>query len=134
MSSLSRPQALLAIALGLLLLPSPLAPLASAQPAAATVTLTENAATYTLDNGIVKVQVAKSSGDLVSLRFKDMEMLATFYTEDGQPDLTRDPPGENKAGLNRGMTDHQYGFWSHDAMVVCSPKSGPGGMRVSEGP
>ena len=45
---------------------------------------------------------------------KDLEMLATFYTTDGQPDLTRDPPGENKTGLNRGMTDHQYGFWSAD--------------------
>jgi rhamnogalacturonan endolyase len=116
MSSLSRPQAALALSVGLLLLPSPAVPLVSAQSAAAAVTLTENAATYTLDNGIVKAQVAKSSGDLVSLRFKDLEMLATFYTEEGQPDLTRDPPGENKAGLNRGMTDHQYGFWSHDAM------------------
>ena len=83
----------------------------------AQVTLTEDEQTYTLDNGIVKAMVAKESGDLVSLRYKDMEMLATFYTADGsKPDLKRDPPGENRAGLNVSMTDHQYGFWSHDAM------------------
>jgi rhamnogalacturonan endolyase len=83
----------------------------------APVTLTEDEKTWTLDNGIVKAMVAKESGDLVSLRYKDMEILATFYTEDGsKPDLKRDPPGENREGLNRTMTDHQYGFWSHDAM------------------
>ena len=82
----------------------------------APVTISENDRTYTLDNGIVKVMVAKESGDLVSLKYKGMEMLATFEDADGLPDLNRDPPGENLAGLNRGMTDHQYGFWSHDAM------------------
>ena len=82
----------------------------------APVAITENDRTYTLDNGIVKAIVAKESGDLVSLKYKDLEMLATFDGADGLPDLNRDPPGENLAGLNRGMTDHQYGFWSHDAM------------------
>ncbi len=82
----------------------------------APVTISENDRTYTLDNGIVKAMVAKESGDLVSLKFKEMEMLATFEDADGIPDLSRDPPGENLTGLNRGMTDHQYGFWSHDAM------------------
>lgn len=80
------------------------------------VTLLEDAATYTLDNGIVTAMVAKESGDLVSLRYKDLEMLGTFLLSDGKPDLERDPPGANPNGLNRGMTDHQYGFWSHDAM------------------
>ena len=80
------------------------------------VVISENDRTYTLDNGIVKAIVAKESGDLVSLKYKDLEMLATFEGADGLPDLNRDPPGENLAGLNRGMTDHQYGFWSHDAM------------------
>ena len=89
---------------------------ASRARAAAAVTLTEDAATYTLDNGIVTATVAKASGDLVSLRYKNLEMLATFLTPDGKPDLERDPPGANPDGLNRGMTDHQYGFWSHDAM------------------
>ena len=89
---------------------------ASRARAAAAVTLTEDAATYTLDNGIVTATVAKASGDLVSLRYKNLEMLATFLTPDGKPDLERDPPGANPNGLNRGMTDHQYGFWSHDAM------------------
>src|SRR5262245_48230008 len=80
------------------------------------VSISENDHAYTLDNGIVKAMVAKESGDLVSLVYKGMEMLATFADADGNPDLARDPPGENLAGLNRGMTDHQYGFWSHDAM------------------
>ena len=59
----------------------------SAEPAGAAVTLTEDAATYTLGNGIVTAQVAKNSGDLVSLRFKDLEMLATFYAADRRPDV-----------------------------------------------
>src|SRR5690606_28093149 len=83
---------------------------------AAPVTITEDAALYTLDNGIVTARVAKDSGDLVSLRYKGMEMLATFLKDDGTPDLEKDPPGHNPNGVNRGMTDHQYGFWSHDAM------------------
>jgi len=80
------------------------------------VTIKEDAETYILDNGIVTARVAKASGDLVSLRYKEMEMLATFLTPAGEPDLQRDPPGANPNGLNKGMTDHQYGFWSHDAM------------------
>lgn len=87
-----------------------------AQPAGGAVSLHEDEVTYTLDNGIVTVRVAKASGDLVSLRYKNMEMLATICKEDGTPDLEKDPPGANPNGLNRGMTDHQYGFWSHDAM------------------
>jgi rhamnogalacturonan endolyase len=83
---------------------------------AADVTVTEDANLYTLDNGIVTARVAKASGDLVSLRYKNLEMLATFLTPDGLPDLAKDPPGHNPHGLNRGFTDHQYAFWSHDAM------------------
>ena len=87
-----------------------------AREAASPVSLEETAELYILDNGILHAQVAKASGDLVSLRYRGREMFATFLKEDGEPDLVRDPPGENLEGLNRGMTDHQYGFWSHDAM------------------
>lgn len=80
------------------------------------VTVAEDTHTYTLDNGIVTARVAKASGDLVSLRYRGLEMLATFLTPAGEPDLERDPPGANPNGLNPRMTDHQYGFWSHDAM------------------
>lgn len=89
-----------------------------AQAQNAPVTIKEDAKTWTMDNGIVTAIVAKESGDLVSMKYKNLEMLATVLTEAGTPDLDRDPPGESKAGLNRGMTDHQYGFWSHDAMGV----------------
>lgn len=84
--------------------------------ASAAVTITENADLYILDNGIVTARVAKTSGDLVSLRFRGIETLATITGADGLPDLQADTPGANPGGLNRGMTDHQYGFWSHDAM------------------
>lgn len=84
--------------------------------AAADVSLSETDALYVLDNGIVTARVAKASGDLVSLRYRDREMLATILKDDGSPDLEKDPPGANPNGLNRGMTDHQYAFWSHDAM------------------
>jgi rhamnogalacturonan endolyase len=104
------------------------------------VTVQEDEACYRLDNGIVTALVAKSSGDLVSLRYKGTEMLATFQKPDGTPDLQKDPPGASFGGLNRGMTDHQYGFWSHDAMgprgtgdatarVSIDPKSN-GGLRA----
>lgn len=89
---------------------------AAGVPAAAPVTLSETAELFTLDNGIVTARVAKASGDLVSLRYQGREMLATFLTPGGEPDLERDPPGANPNGLNPRMTDHQYGFWSHDAM------------------
>jgi rhamnogalacturonan endolyase len=71
---------------------------------------------YILNNGIVTASVAKASGDIVSLKYKGKEIFATILDPNGQPDLKADPPGENLNGLNRGMTDHQYGFWSHDAM------------------
>ena len=80
------------------------------------VTLTEDDQTYTLGNGLVTAVVAKASGDLVSLQYKGQEMLATRMDAEGRPDLVLDPPGANPHGLNPGMTDHQYGFWSHDAM------------------
>src|SRR5687767_1531959 len=82
--------------------------------AVANVSISEDSDLYILDNGIVTARVAKSSGDLVSLRYKGIETLATINGPDGLPDLKADPPGANPNGLNRGMTDHQYGFWSHD--------------------
>ncbi|MBN1972568.1 MAG: hypothetical protein JW787_02945 [Sedimentisphaerales bacterium] len=80
------------------------------------VKLTETDQLYILDNGIAIASVAKASGDIVSLKFNGKEMFATILDSSGNPDLQADPPGENLNGINRGMTDHQYGFWSHDAM------------------
>lgn len=93
-----------------------LAALACASCTKGAVKLSEDEQTYTLDNGIVRAVVAKASGDLVSVKYNGQEMLATRMDADGNPDLVLDPPGANPNGLNRGMTDHQYGFWSHDAM------------------
>ena len=41
------------------------------------VKLTEDNNLFTLDNGIVAAQVSKRSGDLISLRYKDLEMLGS---------------------------------------------------------
>src|SRR5262249_12573401 len=79
------------------------------------VTLKDEGPFYTPGNGIVTAMVAKDSGDLVSLKYKDMEMLATIKDADGMPDMKADPPGQNGRGFGP-FTDHQYGFWSHDAM------------------
>src|SRR4051812_17977294 len=67
----------------------------SARAADAPVTLAEDAAAYTLANGVVTAKVSKRSGDLVSLRYKDLELLA-------------------------GGSGHAYAYWSHSA---ASPKT-----------
>ncbi|MGC6398988.1 polysaccharide lyase family protein [Sphingomonas sp. FW199] len=54
------------------------------------VTVTEDATTFTLSNGIVTAKVSKASGDLISLVYKGIE---TLYGEEG---------------------GHPYGYWSHD--------------------
>ena len=59
---------------------------AAPQPA---VTVSENENSFTLDNGIVTARVAKRSGDLISLKYKNLEMLDTG--------------------------NHQSGYWSHNA-------------------
>lgn len=86
------------------------------------VSLSEDERTYTLSNSMITAVVAKESGDLVSVKYQGKEMLAVRMDREGRPDLELDPPGANPNGLNKGMTDHQYGFWSHDAM-------GPRGTR-----
>jgi rhamnogalacturonan endolyase len=86
-----------------------------AQSAAGAVTIQDDQIAYTLDNGVVSARVDKSSGDLVSLKYKGAEMLATILGPDGLPDIKADPPGQNGRGFGP-FTDHQYGFWSHDAM------------------
>jgi rhamnogalacturonan endolyase len=86
-----------------------------AQTTAGAVSIREDQTAYTLDNGIVAARVDKGSGDLVSLRYKGAEMLATILGPDGLPDIKADPPGQNGRGFGP-FTDHQYGFWSHDAM------------------
>ncbi|MGA2061858.1 MAG: polysaccharide lyase family protein [Thermoguttaceae bacterium] len=74
------------------------------------VTVTEEGNNYTLANGIVTARVSKRSGDLVSLRYKDIETLS-------------------------GGSGHVYGYWSHDASgksvvdtITIDPKQN-GGQR-----
>ena len=54
------------------------------------VTVSETKTGFTLDNGLVTAQVAKHSGDLISLKYKNLELL--------------------EAG-----SGHPFGYWSHDA-------------------
>jgi rhamnogalacturonan endolyase len=81
----------------------------------APVKVTETQDFFTLDNGIVQAQVSKKSGDLVTLAYKGSNLLATITKPDGTPDFDIDPPGD--PGRGRGMTDHMYGFWSHDTIA-----------------
>jgi rhamnogalacturonan endolyase len=100
------------------------------------VTIAEDASAYVLSNGVVSARVDKKSGDLLSVRFKEMEMLSTIFGPDGLPDVTIDKPGANKRGGGKRYTDHQYGFWSHDTdgpntitKITIDPKSN-GGERA----
>ncbi len=100
------------------------------------VTVAEDDSAYTLANGTVTARVDKSSGDLLSLRYKGTEMLATILRPDGLPDTAVDKPGANLRGGGGRYTDHQYGFWSHDttgphtvAKITIDPKSN-GGERA----
>ena len=79
--------------------------------------------------------ISKKSGDLISLKYHGVEMLHTFLDANGNPDLKRDPPGD-PGRMGRGMTDHMYGFWSHDAQsdrietkITIDPKTN-GGQRA----
>jgi rhamnogalacturonan endolyase len=99
------------------------------------VSVTEDQATYTLDNGTIRALISRKSGDLISMKYKGAEMLATFQKEDGTPNLEADPPGD--PGRSQfGMTDHMYGFWSHDTIadrieskITIDPKTN-GGARA----
>src|SRR6516162_4551278 len=98
-----------ALAYGLLLATEALPQAKGSHP----VTLQEDTTAYVLNNGVVSARIDKRSGDLLSMRFKDMEMLATIMGPDGLPDTTVDKPGANLRGGGKRYTDHQYGFWSH---------------------
>src|SRR4051794_11441756 len=72
------------------------------------VTVDENESTFTLANEVISAKVAKRSGDLVSLRFKNLELL----------------------GSGSG---HGFGYWSHDvsrgrhsAAITIDPKTNGG--------
>ncbi|MDP4290246.1 MAG: polysaccharide lyase family 4 protein [Bacteroidota bacterium] len=104
------------------------------------VTVKEDAETFTLDNGIVTARVSKVTGDLVSLRYKNVEMLATTLLPDFKPVAQGDSPANNPNWRNPSITGHQHGYWSHDAMgakgsapalpsITIDPKSN-GGERA----
>jgi rhamnogalacturonan endolyase len=54
------------------------------------VAITEDDSTYTLDNGIIRAQAAKRSGDLTSIKYHGVEML--------------------------NVGNHQAGYWSHNIL------------------
>jgi len=56
------------------------------------VTVTEKADTFTLANGILTAEVSKRSGDLLSLKYQNLEMLDN-------------------------VSQHQPGYWSHNAAL-----------------
>lgn len=92
-----------------------LAPLVVQAQAGDPVKVTQDDAMFYLDNGIIRAMISKKSGDIISMKFKGAEMFATVMNEDGTPNFQYDPPGN--PGRGRGMTDHMYGFWSHDTVA-----------------
>src|SRR6516164_9453056 len=73
----------------------------------APVTVVEDEATFTLANGFVTARVSKRSGDLASLKYKDLELL--------------------------GASGHVGGYWSHaasgprsSASITIDPKNNDG--------
>lgn len=56
------------------------------------VTITENASSFTLDNGVLTAQISKQSGDLLSLKYQNLEMLDN-------------------------VSQRQPGYWSHNASL-----------------
>ncbi|MES2777607.1 MAG: polysaccharide lyase family protein [Bacteroidota bacterium] len=82
------------------------------------VTIKEDAETYTLDNGIVKVRISKVTGDLVSYRYKDMEMFETKLSPETIPQPQGIEPANNPNWKNPTIGTHQHGYWSHDVMGV----------------
>ena len=75
----------------------------SAAYAADKVVVWENNSSFTLDNGIVAAAVSKRSGDLLSLRYRGMEMLDN-------------------------VSQRQAGYWSHNTergQPTASPRASP---------
>jgi rhamnogalacturonan endolyase len=74
------------------------------------VAISESDSSFTLDNGLVTARVAKRSGDLISLKYKNLELLA-------------------------GGSGHAFGYWSQDASrgehatrLTIDPKSNGGAL------
>ena len=82
------------------------------------VTLTEDAETYTMDNGIVKVRISKVTGDLVSFRYQDRELFATRLSPEPIPAAEGGEPADNPNWREPVITGHAHGYWSHDVMGV----------------
>ena len=101
----------LSIILGTLLL-------SAVPPPADKVTLKEDAETYTMDNGLIKVRVSKVTGDLVSFRYKDLELFEGNRPEDFVPQKTGDEPANNPNWRSPTITGSAHGYWSHDVMGV----------------
>lgn len=80
------------------------------------VTMKEDAETYTMDNGIVKVRISKVTGDLVSFRYKGKEMFATTLSTEFIPETQGDKPASNPNWSNPSIAGRAHGYWSHDVM------------------
>ncbi|HWB83521.1 MAG TPA: polysaccharide lyase family protein [Bryobacteraceae bacterium] len=97
------------------------------------VTVTEDAAAFTLANGIVTASVSKKTGDLTSLRYKGMEMLDQAPAVPVPP---RPAPSQPAVVRRGGTSGHPGGYWSHDATspqsvaaITIDPRSN-GGRRA----
>jgi rhamnogalacturonan endolyase len=97
--------------------------------AADKVTLSEDPTAYTLDNGIVTAQISKHSGDLLSLKYKNLEMLDNVNQH--QPAYWSHNTAQGQQIIPRVTIDPQ----SNDGeRAEVSVKGISGGMRMGSGP
>jgi rhamnogalacturonan endolyase len=82
------------------------------------VVLTEDAETYTLDNGMIRARLSKVTGDLVSFRYHDLELFATQLSPEAIGAVPGGEPADNPNWRNPVITGHAHGYWSHDVMGV----------------
>src|SRR2546423_1043623 len=99
------------------------------------VTITEDAANFMLANSIVTARVSKRSGDLVSLRYKDLELLGAGS---GHPDgywshAASGPNVVTAITINPSANAGQRGEVSIKAFSQGNPLgNGPGGSAIAD--
>jgi rhamnogalacturonan endolyase len=103
---------------------------------ASPVTITESDSSFSLDNGIVTARISKRSGDLLSLRYKNLEMLdnvdqpqAAYWSHN----VARGRPILSSITIDPKSNDGERGEVSIKGISGGNPMgSGPGGSVIAD--